>query len=88
MPLKNLWTQSFEDLRFGSIELVKSIKNAINLYIESSNQDKAKELNQTLNELLFGKSNYGFLCVSFDENHPLNKISKSLIDSPFDVIKN
>ncbi|MEE2924894.1 MAG: tetratricopeptide repeat protein [bacterium] len=85
---KNLWTQSFEDLRFGSIELVKSIKNAINLYIESSNQDKAKELNQTLNELLFGKSNYGFLCVSFDENHPLNKISKSLIDSPFDVIKN
>ncbi len=85
---KNLWTSSFEDLRFGSIELIKSIKNTISLYSESGKIDKVKEIEKTLNSLLFGPSNYGFLCVNFDKNHPLNKLSKNLINQPFDIIEN
>ena len=84
---KNLWTKSFEDLRFGSIELVKSVDNVINLYAESGNKDRAEETRQKLNDLLFGESNYGFICVNFDADHPLNKISEKLINSPFDTIK-
>ena len=84
---KNLWTKSFEDLRFGSIELVNSVDNVINLYAESGNKDRAEETRQKLNDLLFGESNYGFICVNFDTDHPLNKISEKLINSPFDTIK-
>lgn len=85
---KNLWTKSFEDLRFGSIELVNSVDNVINLYAESGNKDRAEETRQKLDDLLFGESNYGFICVNFDTDHPLNKISEKLINSPFDTVKN
>tara|TARA_B100000674_G_scaffold497546_1_gene531708 strand:- start:320 stop:2116 length:1797 start_codon:yes stop_codon:yes gene_type:complete len=83
---RNLWTQSFANLRFGSIELIQSVENIINLYSQSGNESKAEDIKQKLHKLIYGQNNYGFLCVTFNQEHPLNKISKSLSNRPFDIL--
>ncbi len=81
---RNLWTRSFADFRLSSIQLIQTIENIIDLYSKLGKKSKAEEVELKLNKLIYGESNYGFLCVAFDKEHPLNIISQSLSNRPFD----
>lgn len=83
---RNLWKNSLSKFRRGSIELFQILSQIALAYKRSGDENNAQVVSRALQKFTQNNSRGDFIGVNFNENHPLNLLSKKLTGKAFDKI--